>query len=462
MKQKPSPFVSRRVFLSMVAAGLAWPQTRSGEPSASEMIVRAKRPEDLEMPAAGFSDFITPIDRFFVRTHVPVPDVDLATWRLKIEGHVSTPLTLSMDDLRRMPSFELPAVLECAGNGRSFYEPAVAGLQWTNGAVGNGRWRGVRLSDLLQRAGLKPGTVEILFDGADLPIGSMADFQRSIPLKKALQPSTLLAYEMNGQTLPIKHGFPLRAIVPGWAGNSWVKWVTNIRVLNEEANGFWMKNAYLYPSKPVAPGSAPPADIMKPVTSLRVKSIIASPANGSAVEIGKSVLMSGAAWSGEAGHVTSVDVSVDRGRTWRPAVLARDATPFGWRLWKFPWTPPGQGSYTVLSRARDTSGDVQPLVEEWNPSGYLWNVVGRVDLGAGIQPDAAGAVSNAVSKSVPPQSFYDTCVTCHDEDVIRQQRLNRAQWDREVNKMVGWGAPVQPDTHDSLLDYLQEIVGPQR
>jgi hypothetical protein len=309
---------------------------------------------------------------------------------------------------------------------------------------------------------LKPGTVEILFDGADVPIGSMADFQRSIPVKKALQPSTLLAYEMNGQTLPIKHGFPLRAIVPGWAGNSWVKWVTIIRVLNEEANGFWMKNAYLYPSKPVPAGSTPPADIMKPVTSLRVKSIIGSPAHGSTVEIGKSVLISGTAWSGEAARIAGVDVSVDRGRTWRPATLAGDATAFGWRLWKFLWTPPSQGFYTILSRARDTRGDVQPLVEEWNPSGYLWNVVGRVDLGAGTQPDAGGAVLNPVSSVVPPQSFLDTCLTCHDEDVIRQQRLTHSQWDREVDKMVGWGARVQPDARSSLLDYLQGIAGPRR
>src|SRR5215467_4204865 len=262
--------ISRRKFLSVTAATLLLPQ------NPVEMIVRSGRPEDLEMPPAGFNDFITPIEHFFVRNHTSVPQVDIADWRLKIEGHVEMPLALTLDDLRKMPSYELIGILECAGNGRAFFDPPVAGLQWTNGAVGNGRWRGVRLADVLQRAGLKPGTVEILFDGADVPIGSMADFQRSIPLKKALQPSTLLAYEMNGQTLPIKHGFPLRAIVPGWAGNSWVKWVTNIRVLNEEANGIWMKNAYLYPSKPVAPGSAPPADIMKPVTSLRVKSIIGS------------------------------------------------------------------------------------------------------------------------------------------------------------------------------------------
>lgn len=461
MAQTQLLLVSRRAFISIAVAGLAWPQTPSDEHTVPEMIARATRPEDLEMPPAGFSDFITPTDRFFVRTHVAVPDVDLALWRLKVEGHVSTPLTLSMEELRRLPSFELPAVLECSGNGRSFYEPAVAGLQWTNGAVGNGSWKGVRLSDLLQRAGLKPGTVEILFDGADVPIGSMSDFQRSIPLKKALEPSTLLAYEMNGQTLPIKHGFPLRAIVPGWAGNSWVKWVTNIRVLNEEANGFWMKNAYLYPSKPVAPGSAPSADIMKPVTSLQVKSIIASPTNGSPVEPGKAVLISGAAWSGPASHVIGVDVSIDRGRTWRPATLSGHATKFGWRLWKFVWTPQNQGFYTVLSRARDASGAVQPLVEEWNPGGYLWNVVGRVDLGEGVHPDPAGTLSRVAGNAIPPRSFHDTCVTCHNEDVIRQQRLTRAQWDREVNKMVGWGARVQPDTRELLLDYLLRIAGPR-
>ena len=362
MRRSPA-ILSRRLFLSMAAASLAWPQASVDQ---SELIVRARRPEDLEMSNSDFSEFITPVDRFFVRTHVDVPNVDLATWRLKIDGNVSTPLDLSMDDLRKMPSFELPAVLECAGNGRSFYEPSVAGLQWINGAVGNGSWKGVRLRDLLDRAHIKPGSVETLFDGADVPIGSMPDFQRSIPLNKAQDPNTILAYNMNGQMLPVKHGFPLRAVVPGWAGNSWVKWLTNVRVLTEPANGFWMKNAYLYPSAPVAPGSTPPSDVMKPVTSLRVKTVIASPANGSAVDVGKPVAVAGAAWSGDAGNVVAVDVSVDRGRTWKPARLAGSATAFGWRLWNFTWTPSREGYYTVLARARDSRGDVQPSVQEWN------------------------------------------------------------------------------------------------
>lgn len=411
--------------------------------AALQMIVRSGRPEDLEMPLSGFTDFITPVENFFVRTHVAVPNVDVSNWRLKVEGHVATPLTISMEDLRRMPSVELVGVLECAGNGRAFYDPPVAGLQWANGAVGNGRWRGVRLGDVLRRAGLKPGAVEVLFDGADIPIGTMADFQRSIPLRKAFHRDTLLAYSMNGGDLPVKHGFPLRAVVPGWAGNSWVKWLTSVRVLNEESSGFWMKSAYLHPGKPVAPGTLVPSESMKSVTSLRVKSVI------SKVEIGTRILVRGAAWSGDAGPVTRVNVSLDSGRSWKAARLTGEATKFGWRLWEYSSPVSGDGHYTVLARARDASGDVQPLVQEWNPSGYLWNVVSRGDgTGEPIPPPTAP----------PPAGFRETCLVCHGEDVIRQQRLTRAQWDREINKMAGWGARVRPEDREGLLVYLLKIT----
>jgi DMSO/TMAO reductase YedYZ molybdopterin-dependent catalytic subunit len=437
--------IDRRRFLWLAAAALVSPQ------ASPEMIVRSARPQDLEMPLTGFLDFITPINRFFVRSHVAVPSVSLSEWRLKVEGHVSTPLSLTMEDLRRMPSAEVIAVLECAGNGRAFFDPPVAGLQWRHGAVGNGRWRGVRLADLLKRAGLKTGAVEVLFDGADVPIGTMADFQRSIPLKKALHPDTLLAYDMNGETLPVKHGFPLRAVVPGWAGDSWSKWVTSLRVLSEEATGFWMKNAYLYPRKIAAPGSLVPAEAMSPVTSLRVKSVIASPENGARVEPGRPISVRGAAWSGDRGPVTAVDVSVDRGRAWRSARLAGNATTFGWRLWEYPWTPADDAHHTLLARARDSAGDVQPLVPEWNPSGYLWNAVARVDLNM----PAPGPPS--VAATSPPAFFRETCVVCHEDDVIRQQRLTRTQWDRELNKMIGWGARVRPEDRETLLDYLTRL-----
>jgi hypothetical protein len=311
----------------------------------------------------------------------------------------------------------------------------------------------VRLADVLRRAGVKAGAVDVLFDGADVPIGTMADFQRSIPLKKALHPDTLLAYAMNGATLPVKHGFPLRAVVPGWAGDCWTKWVTSVRVLNEEATGFWMKNAYLYPRKAAAPGSVVPPEAMAPVTSLRVKSVIAYPENGTRVESGKRIIVRGAAWGGEKGPVTAVDVSADRGRTWQPARLTGQSSAFGWRLWEYPWTPADDGAQTLLARARDAAGDLQPLVPEWNPSGYLWNAVARVDLNAPAVSAAAPPEAQA-----PPAFFRETCMTCHEEDVIRQQRLTRAQWDRELNKMTGWGARIRPEDREALLEYLARIA----
>ena len=198
----------RRHFFFVIAGALLQPATDRAQ---RDMLVRSARPEDLEMPLSGFSDYITPIERFFVRTHVPAPRVDLNDWRLKVDGEVATPLTLTIDDVRRLPAVELVSVLECAGNGRGFYEPSMPGLQWANGAVGNGRWRGVRLADILKRAGVKESAQEVLFNGADVPLGTMPDFQRSIPITKALDARTILAYEMNGETLPVKHGFPLRA-----------------------------------------------------------------------------------------------------------------------------------------------------------------------------------------------------------------------------------------------------------
>jgi len=438
--------ISRREFLSVAAAALLSQQNRV------DMIIRSVRPEDLEMPPAGFDDFITPIGRFFVRSHVLVPKVDLSQWRLNVEGHVSKGITVSMDELRRMPSFEIIGVLECAGNGRSFYDPPVAGLQWANGAVGNGRWRGVRLRDLLEHAGVKDGAVEVLFDGADVPLGTMQDFQRSIPLKKALDANTLLAYEMNGAPLPTQHGFPLRAVVPGWAGDSWTKWMTSVRVLDQEFGGFWMKNAYLYPKQKVGPGTVVPPDAMAPVTSLRVKSVISFPENGARLEPRKRIVARGSAWSGDAGPVAAVDVSVDGGRTWKPASLRGQATNFGWRLWEYPWTPPDDGPHTLLARARDRKGNVQPSMPDWNPSGYLWNVVARADVNS---PATRPALPQSTTER--PAVFRETCLVCHQDDVIRQQRLTREQWDRELNKMAGWGARIRGEDRSALLDYLVTI-----
>jgi len=451
--------IARRNLLLLAGASLL----RGEDRPKLDMLVRSVRPEDLEMQLSGFSDYITPIDHFFVRTHVYVPKVDLDSWRLKVEGEVTTPLMLTIEELKKLPPADTVSVAECAGNGRGLYEPPVPGLQWGTGAVGNGRWKGVRLADILKRAGIKQTAKDILFDGADVPLGTMPDFQRSIPVKKALDTNTILAYEMNGETLPVKHGFPLRVIAPGWASDSWVKWLTSIRVLDRESDGFWMKASYRHPGKPVAPGTAVPFEKMQPVTSLHVKSVIAAPLDGTQVLAGKPFMIQGVAWSGDAGPVTSVEVSVDGGRSWKPAVSRPEQrTQFGWRQWSFNWTPSQEAYYTILARAHDAAGNTQPLDEEWNPAGYSWNVVPRVGVDVVKELSIAPATMPPASPSSPPPAvFKSACAVCHEDDVVRQQRLTRAQWDRELNKMTGWGAKVKDEDRAGLLDYLFGNYGPR-
>jgi DMSO/TMAO reductase YedYZ molybdopterin-dependent catalytic subunit len=452
--------LSRRHFFALAAGAALQPGTGRAK---RDMLIRSGRPEDLEMSLAGFSDYITPVDRFFVRSHVYTPRIDITGWRLSVDGAVTSRLTLTMDDLRRLPAVELVSVLECAGNGRGFYEPSVPGLQWTHGAVGNGRWRGVRLADVLKQAGMKPDAREILFNGADVPIGAMPDFQRSIPVMKALDPRTLLAYDMNGEALPVEHGFPLRVVVPGWAGDSWIKWVTSVSVLDKEDDGFWMARAYRHPGRPVRPGTAVPPEQMQPVTSLRVKSVITAPLDGSQVVNGRPVTVRGAAWSGDAGPVSVVEISTDGGRSWSSARMRRDQrTEFGWRLWEYNWTPSRAAYHTILARARDAAGNTQPFDQEWNPSGYGWNVIPRVGVNVvGTLAADAPAAQSAAPAAAPPAAFANACTACHQDDVIRQQRLTRAQWDAEINKMVGWGARVADQDRSTLLDYLVGAFGPR-
>jgi DMSO/TMAO reductase YedYZ molybdopterin-dependent catalytic subunit len=454
--------ISRRHFLLVAAGAFVQGGITRVEPS---LLVRSARPEDLEMSLAGFSDYITPVENFFVRTHVPVPRVNVDDWRLSIDGAVATPLTLTLNDVKKLPAVEIVSVLECAGNGRSFYDPPVPGLQWANGAVGNARWRGVRLADVLERAGVKTSAREVLFNGADVPLGTMPDFQRSMPKAKALQADTLLAYEMNGEPLQIKHGFPLRVVAPGWSGHAWTKWLTSISVLDRDHDGFWMTRAYRHPEQPVQPGAIVPAEEMRPVTSLRVKSVIGSPLHNSSAVVGKPVRIRGVAWSGDAGPVTDVDVSVDNGRSWRTATLqSGQRTAFGWRQWEYVWTPSRQSYYTILARAHDAGGNVQPSYQEWNPSGYSWNVIPRIGVNVvsilPVMPEPSLAVS--AEESQPPDALRSSCVVCHDRDVIRQQRLTRAQWDAEIRKMIGWGARVRDEDRDGLLDYLVRTYSPGR
>jgi hypothetical protein len=258
----------------------------------------------------------------------------------------------------------------------------------------------------------------------------------------------------------VKHGFPLRVVAPGWASDSWTKWVTSIRVLNKESDNFWMKTGYRHPGKPVAPGTAVPPDQMRPVTSLRVKSVIATPLMGATIAPGVATTISGVAWSGDAGPIAAVDVSVDGGRTWHAAKLGRDQSQFGWRQWEMAWTPQREAYYTIMARARDSAGDTQPFNQEWNPSGYGWNVVPRVAVNVTQQPAPEPVMTQAPTPPQAPASYRTACLTCHGNDVVEQQRLTRAQWDREINKMTGWGAPVKPEDREAILNYLTNF-GPR-
>ena len=451
---------TRRNFFGMAVGGALYAQSPVAK--RSDMITLAARPQDLEMPITGFEDYITPIDHFFVRTHVYVPKVDAAAWKLQIGGEVATPLTFTLDEIRRMPAVEMIAVQECAGNGRSLFRPNVGGLQWSNGGVGNGRFRGVRLADLLKRAGIKSSAVEVLFDGEDDPLGKMQDFRRSITARKALNENTLLAYEMNGQALPLQHGFPLRVIAPGWASDSWVKWVTTITVLDKEFDGFWMKSSYRKPEMGIAPGSNFPADKMVPVTSLRVKSVIWSPLDGTPAMPGQPLTIRGVAWSGDSGPVTSVQVSVDNGRSWRLAELKPEQfTEFGWRQFQFEWTPTREGYFTVMSRASDGAGNTQTFAEEWNPAGYGWNLAPKAGINVTRTPGPAAASSARAPIAIQQKTIEQACHGCHGDEVITQQHLSRGQWDREITKMTNWGAEVKTEDRADLIDYLLKNFGPR-
>ena len=445
---------SRRSVLKLLPITAAMLRLR-----AADMIVRSARPEDFEMPLEGFNTWITPVKRFFVRTHVYTPKVDLARWQLQVEGQVDRALSLSLADLREFPRAELVSVLECAGNGRAFFRPAVAGLQWENGSVGNARWTGVRLVDVLKKAGCQATAKEVLFNGADVPIGTMPDFMRAIPLAKAIHPDTLLAFEMNGQALTPSHGYPLRVVAPGWAGDNWVKWLTNIEVRDKEFDGFFMKTAYRHPVRTVAPGAVvDPAD-MTPVYSLRPKSVIVSPVDGQKVALG-AVKVKGAAWAGEY-PIGSVEVSADSGRNWRPAKLGPDTSRYGWRFWETDWSAGRTGSYVLMARATDEAGETQPLVEEWNPSGYLWNVAPQVRVEVGAAPSQPRIETTPEFPPFPPQ-VKGACIGCHGEDMIAGQKLTRPQWEREVDKMTRWGAPVKPEDRSAIIEWLLSQFGPRR
>jgi sulfite oxidase len=370
--------IAGRVAVAGAVSGLGLGGTAAAQGAAAQtwnkerLIRRSLRPPDYETPVSLLDSFITPAEHFYVRSHLPVPaPLDASAWTLGIDGEVATPLSLTLDEIKRLPRTTVTVTLECAGNGRAFFDPPVAGIQWERGAVGTARWTGARMADVLNRAGTKPGVRNVVMHAADRALGTMPDFVRQVPMAKALDADTIVAYDMNGQPIPAVHGFPLRAIVPGWEGAYSVKWLNALTAIAGDSDSFWVATAYRYPNRWVAPGTAVDAKDMVPLTGLAVKSLITQPADGATLPAG-SIAIAGFAWAGER-DIARVDISTDSGATWQPARLVGEKARYTWRRFEFAFTATTPQSYLVLSRATDTQGRAQPAVSHWNPSGYLWN-----------------------------------------------------------------------------------------
>jgi DMSO/TMAO reductase YedYZ molybdopterin-dependent catalytic subunit len=358
--------------------------TRSAQAEPAEgLIPRQRNPDNLEFPFATLDAFITPNEKFYVRDHFAQPKLEIDSWRLKVEGAVERELTLTYDELRKLSSATVAAVLECAGNGRALLVPKVKGVPWQLGAVGNARWTGVPLAAVLRRAGLRDSAVEVVLEGADSgeinadskPTGAVA-FARSLPLAKARSPEVLLAYQMNGADLPAAHGFPLRAVVPGWYGVASIKWLQRLIVTDRPFNGYFQSFDYSY----FQVENGLPKVI--PITKLQVKAEIARPAAGEEINPNGEYRIHGAAWSGES-EIVKVEVSTDGGMRWSEARLkdGQSSSPYIWRLWEYQWrTPEKAGPARIMARATDSSGRTQPLERDLNRRNYMVSHVLPVDV----------------------------------------------------------------------------------
>lgn len=317
---------------------------------------------------------LTPNELFFVRSHLPTPDPRTRDWRLSVSGRVVDAASFTLPDLRAMPQHELACTLECAGNGRGLYRlPNTSGTQWEYGAVGNARWRGVRLADLLERVGAAGDAADIWFEAADRsPFGKVPPFLRSIPAAKA-RADVLLALEMNGVPLPPLHGAPCRAIVPGWYAMASTKWVNGIRVESRPSDNHFMARGYRYQYPGENPATAPP------VERIQVKSLVTSVREGDGVSPG-TLLVGGWAWS--AGAIARVEVSAEGPTGWHDARLGDSLGEFAWRRWESPVEVPASGALTIAVRATDTAGETQPVAARPNSAGYANNSIHQVTVHA--------------------------------------------------------------------------------
>lgn len=358
---------------------VAYPQKRP-------LMLLTSRPVQLETPFPLFDTAITPNDAFFVRWHLSeVPTtIDPAAYRLQLRGRVKAPAGLSLDMLRQnYEPVEITAVCQCSGNSRGFFKPRIPGGQWGNGAMGNAAWKGARLRDILNKAGLEADAVQVRFNGMDTPpLTDMPDFLKSLDLDLALHPDVIVAYEMNGEPLPVLNGFPVRLVVPGYFATYWVKMLDDIEVLAQPDQNFWMAKAYRIPADPCAcmePGAKNVRTV--PINRLDVRSFITNLADGQAVTVGSAVTVKGIAFDGGAG-INRVLFSADGGKTWAQARLGKDLGKYSFRQWEASFAPQAGSRYALQCLAFNANGESQRATPLWNSGGYMRNVVETVQVHA--------------------------------------------------------------------------------
>jgi DMSO/TMAO reductase YedYZ molybdopterin-dependent catalytic subunit len=336
-------------------------------------IVRGESPLNLEMPFEEVEGFLTPTESFYVRTHFPIPVIDRDAWWLQVEGDVENPFAINYEELLKLESVTIPVTLECAGNNRSLLQPKVKGVQWGLGAVGTAEWEGAPLSVLLDRAGVKGNACEVILEGADggmledpkSPPGEL-NFARSIPLEKA-RADVLLACKMNGGELPPQHGFPVRAIVPGWYAMASIKWLQRIIVTEQPFTGYYQTLDYAFWKRREQVAE------LTPLTEMQIKAQIAKPTQGETVPANSGVRIHGAAWTSD-NEITKVELSTDGGSTWNDAKLLGKPKSNAWRLWEFNWqTPTAPGKRRLIARATDSIGRTQPVQRDRDRGTYMIN-----------------------------------------------------------------------------------------
>jgi DMSO/TMAO reductase YedYZ molybdopterin-dependent catalytic subunit len=337
------------------------------------LVVHAAESLNCETPPALLGGEVTPTAQFYRRSHFPTPALDASAWRLDVRGLVRRPLNLSLHDMTQLPAESAVVTLECAGNGRTRFRPQAPGVQWGFGAAGTAEWTGPLLADVLARAGVEPDASEVVFGGADsgavdgLP--HSIRFERSLPVRDAMESGAMLAYAMNGHPLPARHGYPLRLVVPGWYAVASVKWLTDIRVVAEPFRGFFQDTHYVYE------WDRGGIRVREPISLMQVRAVITRPATGQELARG-TMTVRGVAWSGAA-PITRVEVSVADG-AWQKARLIGMPTANGWQQWELLASGLRPGETRIRARASDLAGRVQPEQPEWNALGYAANFIHEV------------------------------------------------------------------------------------